>query len=1309
MGRKVFLVVILVAVVAVVAGSLVCVRKARAYGGDSWCGAFTSEQPILSGDYWTNGVDIAARDNHVYVVATPHVPGMNGVWFRRSDDYGSHWGNWIRVYESPPWDKCCPQIECGGADHSLYVAFNGHYNESSRGADIAVYKSGDNGDSWGLYHLLASYYNGTNLQEYIRPCLSSSPGSHNHVLLAYGDEWYDSALHGGYYASHVNIFQLENGSRNKGEGTLVSGGVWNFDIRCSVTGSGTYWVTWKEGNVSNGDIYTSHVRHIDGWPHWEYLENHTLLASSSSYPDISALAGGVCVTYNRWDGQNNWAGQRVNFGTGWWGEGLMGNPTCNGGGYNHIPRLCQNSTHTPGSRIDNWCVFKSGFTGHFWGFAGRDFDQGSIMDLSHAGWGADPYSFDICTNEANNYFYMAATDWHGSVYVKRGDDPRYTSDEVAFAKCDSVRLSNGSGHYFGGNLYTNTNFDVSFKNVRDDWDVTGGAPPWSPSADYYTRGVTSLEVHLNVGGRLTTMNDDADHDGNWGTTVDVSGRPDGDYYSMGFLRDTAGTGGWGAWSPVSNHAIVDRIAPSGSLSFSGYSGGGEGEDEVYTNKDFNVSFNATDNVIISGKEDGGTDQFTDGVTSIDMKYASSPDAAPEDWSDLPTSAGIPRLDNAPWTSDVKVGVKPNLEDGIWYIKGIMTDVAGNTSEAAPRKLIVDTVAPDVNLPSTLRANDNGWFNKDATVSFDIDDANPGQVEYEVNKEGAGRGGRDIYTGPFALKDGEYTVTYRATDKAGNVSDTKSENIKVDTLSPSCAVTEPTKDFIQIGFTKDQTAKVSGFAEDGGSGVASESLFMGSEEIAKGKGGTISCEWKVADAKPGIYEVKVVSTDNAGNTGTSTKRVNVANFCKDWYFAEGNTLAEFDEWLCIANPGEENACVRLSFMMETGEVITRDVLVAGKARTTYNVKQFVPEGHQGVSTYIHCDNQAIIAERAMYFNYKVSDPNRNWKGGHASLGLTTLQKEFYFAEGTTRSNANDGQFDEWLTMQNPGGKTATMNITYMLEDGRNIYKQYKVGPHSRLTVDVRGDVGKEQDVSARVLSDEPIAAERPMYFDYHGYAKEGHNVVGTSSPATDWLFAEGNTLSTFQMWLTVQNPNDVDAHLSFRYLTDQGKVIDVKRTVGPRSRWTEDVLSDVGDSQNFSTEIQSDVPIVCERPMYFDYKGKWSGGHDAMGSKSLSTKFYVAEGTTIENFETWYTIGNPNGSEANVKITFMSGSGDIIPREYAVAPHSRLTIDVNAEVGQGKDISSCIESDKPVMVERPMYFNYHGARDGGSDAPAYGVD
>jgi len=1295
MREKVFLMVILIAVVAVIVVSFVCAKQADAYGGDSWCGAFTSDNGILDGPLGTDGVDIAARDNHVYVVAAPDLPGMNGIWFRRSDDYGSTWNPWVRIYEASPWDQMHPQIECGQANHSLWVAFDGRYTEASLDSDITVFRSTNNGDSWGLYHRIASHYTYPPRRTgYFEPSLSSTPNSHNRVMLSYTDRWYDT-INNGYYATHTFGFELEPFT---GEPGLVSSAIWSYTSRCAVSGDGTYWFVWKQGNDWNGDVYAVHFIYTGS--HWtEQPGSRQLLATSSSYPDIAFIGSGLGVAYNRWDGQNNWAEQRWFDGATWWSANPVGYPNCNGGGINHVPKVCHNSM----GQIGNWIVDKSGFNGHFWGFAGRNFDQGDLMDLSQAGGfkGWDPsdpidpngtYSFDICTN-GTGYYYMVAEDAFGRVYVKR-------KDTVA-PQCDSVSTSSSSGLFFGGALYTNTNFDAAFVNVRDDWNVTGScSPPGYSNPDYATRGVTALDPQINGGEYLPTITDDPDHDGNWKASVDVSGRPDGNYWVASSFRDTAGLTNW---STSSNKTTVDRVPPSGSLSFSGYSGGGTGDAEVYTNKDFSLSFDATDNINITGQEDGGSDEFTHGVTQITI-YKSSDGIS--GWKPISTACSY--IDMSPWNFDAELS-RDNLTDGTWYIKGVLKDVAGNLSETAPKKIVIDTVVPEVSLSSNLGSNGEGWRNKATTIAFQVNDANPDTVEYKLEKWEDGKGSWETYTGPVTLSDGEHTVSYRAEDRAGNTSETKTDKYKIDTMPPSCAVTEPVKDFIQVGFNKDQKARISGESNDGGSGVASGSLYVGSNKVATGSGGAIACDWDVANAKQGIYEVKMYATDRAGNEGFSIRMINVANFCKDWYFAEGNTLPEFDEWLCIANPGEEGTNVQLSFMLETGEVITREVTVARKARTTYKVKSFVPEGHPGVSARIHCDTQAIIAERAMYFNYKAADPSRNWKGGHASLGLTTLQKEFYFAEGTTRSNVVDGQFDEWLTLQNPGNKTGTANITYMLGDGRNIYKQYRVGPHSRVTVDVPSDVGKDLDVSARVLSDEPIAAERPMYFDYHGYAKEGHNVVGTSSPSTEWLFAEGNTLSAFQMWLTVQNPNDIEAHLTFRYLTDQGKVVDVERTVGPRSRWTEDVLSDVGDSQNFSTEILSDVPVVCERPMYFNYKEKWTGGHDAMGSTSLSTKFYVAEGTTIDGFETWYTIGNPNGSAASVKIKFMSGSGEVIPREFEVAPHSRLTIDVNAEVGQGKDVSSYIDSDKPVMVERPMYFNYGGTRDGGSDSPAYGVD
>ena len=1304
MFKRPFVVVLVVAIVVIVGLSVTGARKASAYGGDPSYGQFTSDKCLMYGDLGTGGVDIAARDNNVYVVAAPHVPGMNGIWFIRSQDYGAHWGPWIRVYEPNGYYNIeDPTITLGGASNVLYVACDGQYTTASVGSDVSVFRSDNCGDSWGLYHRIAAYQQDSfSLYSFIDPSLSSNA---NRVMLTYTRRSYDPT-HSVYYATIICGFQIEPNDTYFGKPGVVSSGIWNYSSRCAVAMDGSYWFTWKSGNVWDGDVYAVHYSSTGN----EVPSSRVFLSGSASHPDIGISASGVVnVVYNRWDGYNHWACVR---GTAdaynWWAEQLLkAASAAGGGGNNHCPRACNNSTDSSGDLLLGWAVYRTAWNGDFSGSTFRwggepCHDLGTLMNLANASGynnNIEQYqTFDICTN--GTYHYLVAENWNGSIWVKRND---FTPPQ-----CDGVTTSSGSGSKYGGTLYTNSDFAATFNSVRDDWDTTSlewydVQPPMGMGADGYVRGVTRLEATLN-GGHLIYLDDDPDHDGNWGVSVGVGGRADGNYVVGGSFWDTAGNG---VTLPSSNNVVVDRVPPTGAISFSGYSGGGVAE--AYTNKDFNVSFDAADNSDITGQEDGGSDQFTKGVTLIDMKYATSPDANPIDWKSLPTKSGSHTIDNAPWVDVAKLGADPLLADGSWYVKGVVTDVAGNVCETTPKKITVDTLNPEVNLDSSAAPNSQGWVNKDATISFSVSDSNPDKVEYKVDKAGAGKGSWGSYTGPFKLEDGEYTITYRATDKAGNVSGTHTENYKVDTQAPSCAVTEPAKDFIQTGFTKDQKAKISGFAEDSGSGIASERLYMGSSKIADGNGGDISCNWDVSNINQGIYEIKVESSDNAGNNGTAIKRVNVANYCKDWYFAEGNTLPEFDEWLCIANPGEENANVQLSFMLESGEVINKLVVAGAKTRTTFDVKNFVPEGHEGVSTHVHCDTQAVIAERAMYFNYKAADPTHNWKGGHSALGLNTLQKEFYFAEGTTRANVTDGQFEEWLTLLNPGERTASIDITYMLGDGRNIYKQQEVDPHSRVTVDVPADVGKDQDVSTKVVSNEPIAAERPMYFDYHGYAKEGHNVVGTSSPGTDWLFAEGNTLSTFQTWITIQNPNDTEAHLTFRYLTDQGKVVDVKRSVGPRSRWTENVLSDVGDGQNFSTEINADIPVVCERPMYFDYKDKWTGGHDAMGETSLSTRSYIAEGTTRSDFETWYTIGNPSGSDANVKITYLIAGGGNKVANYKVSAHARLTIDVNDQVGPGKDVSSYIESDKPVMIERPMYFNYEGTRDGGSDSPAYGVD
>jgi hypothetical protein len=43
-----------------------------------------------------------------------------------------------------------------------------------------------------------------------------------------------------------------------------------------------------------------------------------------------------------------------------------------------------------------------------------------------------------------------------------------------------------------------------------------------------------------------------------------------------------------------------------------------------------------------------------------------------------------------------------------------------------------------------------------------------------------------------------------------------------------------------------------------------------------------------------------------------------------------------------------------------------------------------------------------------------------------------------------------------------------------------------------------------------------------------------------------------------------------------------------------------VADDASHDIGIKVESTNNVGIIAERPMYFDYGGSWTGGHDAMG-------------------------------------------------------------------------------------------------------------
>jgi exo-beta-1,3-glucanase (GH17 family) len=309
--------------------------------------------------------------------------------------------------------------------------------------------------------------------------------------------------------------------------------------------------------------------------------------------------------------------------------------------------------------------------------------------------------------------------------------------------------------------------------------------------------------------------------------------------------------------------------------------------------------------------------------------------------------------------------------------------------------------------------------------------------------------------------------------------------------------------------------------------------------------------------------------------------------------------------------------------------------------------------------------------------------------------TSQVNRWYLAEGYTGTG-----FQEYLCIANPGSSAASVTADFLFKGGGSTTKSFTVKGASRFTVDVNGAVGQGREVSTVISSTcADLVIERPMYFAYQGVWKGGHTVRATASPSMQWYFAEGYTGSGFDEYVCVMNPNDQSACLRFSFQTASSGQVIRSGTVPAHSRSTFKVNDLLGQGLESSLSLASDVPVVAERPMYFEYTSssgaRWRGGDCVMGSPGLSTRWYFAEGTTRQGFDEWLTLQNPSSAAITVNATYQlgQGQGGPVTRAYAVGPRQRRTVDVPAETGRQKDVSVLLTSPAEFLAERPVYYGY----------------
>ena len=198
------------------------------------------------------------------------------------------------------------------------------------------------------------------------------------------------------------------------------------------------------------------------------------------------------------------------------------------------------------------------------------------------------------------------------------------------------------------------------------------------------------------------------------------------------------------------------------------------------------------------------------------------------------------------------------------------------------------------------------------------------------------------------------------------------------------------------------------------------------------------------------------------------------------------------------------------------------------------------------------------------------------------------------------------------------------------------------------------------------------------------------------PPGEVFFAEGSTRPGIQEYITLLNPSSgADATVALDHQFGTGPPLTTVHTVGAGRRVTVDVNAEVGPGRDVSTRVRvtSGPGVMAERPMYFsNVIGGLvvEGGHVGTGAPSPARRWLFAEGTTRPGFQQFLTVQNPHGAGAAVVTIRFHGTG--LARTLTVPAASRATVDVNVEVGPGRDVAVevLVDSGPTVVVERPLY-------------------
>ncbi len=94
-------------------------------------------------------------------------------------------------------------------------------------------------------------------------------------------------------------------------------------------------------------------------------------------------------------------------------------------------------------------------------------------------------------------------------------------------------------------------------------------------------------------------------------------------------------------------------------------------------------------------------------------------------------------------------------------------------------------------------------------------------------------------------------------------------------------------------------------------------------------------------------------------------------------------------------------------------------------------------------------------------------------------------------------------------------------------------------------------------------------------------------------------------------------------------------------------------------------------------------------HDSVGATSPATSWYLAEGATAGDFETWLLVQNPGDTPASIDVKLHTAGGEVPGPTGTIPARSRRSFNLGA-YAVSYDVSAAVTASSGVVCERAMY-------------------